>query len=76
MEIGKNCPFRVSQLMQGQCETNCQLFVPDKQPLEGRCALSFLSFLPEALSPLSAISPGLIGLNQTIIALGRTISAK
>lgn len=42
MKVNKICPFRTAELVQGPCESECQLFVIDQTTQAGSCALSAL----------------------------------
>lgn len=76
MKVGKICPFRVYQNVQGSCESECQLFIPAKTPNEGRCALSALPLLEVLSDKLSAIKQTMVSLDHTIVNSVRTITAK
>ncbi len=55
MDIKKICPFRTQELMQGACNTDCQLFVIDQTTQEGFCALSALPAIKHAMVRLDYV---------------------
>jgi hypothetical protein len=66
MKVGKICPFRVYQNVQGACETECQLFIPGHMLPEGTCALV----------GLPALKAAIVSLDHTLANVGKTIAAK
>jgi hypothetical protein len=53
MEIGKICPFRSSEVVEGSCNSKCQLFLPSRVPEEGKCALAFVPLLKQEIASLT-----------------------
>jgi hypothetical protein len=66
MDILKYCPFRTKELQQGFCSSDCQLFVMAKNPQEGKCALSALPVIKDAL----------VSLDNTLANSARAIAEK
>jgi hypothetical protein len=65
MNIDKICPFRIIADIQGQCVSDCQLFISGKTSQEGSCALAAMPSLRAAI----------VALDHTLVNVGRTIGA-